>query len=103
MRYDGRSNGTIGIRNSGTQDVCSNDIQKLCTLCKDCAKIGHIVQKQECVGSGDKEKFLYRNHEITQDYTRLTQKSCGNLCNFVVPTQSTRACSKSLEMKRRIL
>jgi hypothetical protein len=63
MRYDGRSNGTIGIRNSGTQDVCSNDIQKLCTLCKDCAKIGHIVQKQECVGSGDKEKFLYRNHE----------------------------------------
>ncbi len=24
----------------------------------------------------------------TTDYTRLTQKSCGNLCNLVVPTTS---------------
>ena len=46
----------------------------MCRNCAYCAKIGHIVQKQECVGSGNKEKFLYRNHEITQDYTRLTQK-----------------------------
>ena len=38
--------------------------QMISTNCAHCAKIG---QKQECVGSGDKEKFLYRNHEITQD------------------------------------
>jgi hypothetical protein len=42
-------------------------------------------------------------HIKPRDYTRLTQKSCGNLCNLVVPTQGTRACSKSLEIKRRIL
>ena len=63
----GRFYDVIGIGDCETQEVCSNDIRKLCILCKNCAKIGHIVQKQECVGSGDIEKFLYRNHEITRD------------------------------------
>ena len=39
----------------------------MCRNCAYCAKIGHIVQKQECVGSGDKEKNLYRNHEINTE------------------------------------
>ncbi len=65
-------------------DECHESKYGICNACA----------TTEQIASGDPGYFVTTPHLILcgyprikpRDYTRLTQKSCGNPCNLVVPT-----------------
>jgi len=56
----GRSYDVIGIGDCGTQGVCSNDIRKLCILCKNKNVLEVGIKKSVYIETT-------RLHKITQD------------------------------------